>query len=415
MSDQNFISGTVWTGDNLQIMRGINSNTVDLIYLDPPFNSDRNYNAPIGSDAEGAEFKDRWHYSDLKDEEWRDLKKRNRGLYEVIDAAKHTHGKNTQAYLVFMALRLIEMHRILRDTGSIYLHCDTTANSYLRLLLDCVFGKQNMRNEIVWSYSGGSSPRSHFPRKHDTIYFYTKSSDYRFNPQHEDYSDKSIARFNRTDESGRRYKCHMKNGKEIRSYMNEKGKIMPDVWSINIIVKSHSESTGYPTQKPVKLLERIILASSNKGDTVFDPFCGCATTLVAANRLDREWIGCDLSKLAVKLVNQRLRQDEGLLNKSLHNKCNSIKGLPSRTDTEDFITDFKKHKQTLYGEQGGYCKGCDTHFEPRNLEIDHIIPKVKGGTDARDNLQLLCGHCNRSKGDKEMNEWRAWLRQRDGD
>ena len=162
------------------------------------------------------------------------------------------------------------------------------------------------------------------------------------------------------------------------------------------------ERTGYPTQKPVALLERIILASSNEGDIVFDPFCGCATTLVAADRLNRDWAGIDLSPLAVKLVDQRIKDDRG----ALWGGAIVRDDPPLRTDL-GALPNYRTHRHRLYGEQEGVCKGCDTHFPFKVMEVDHILPRSKGGSDHYENLQLLCTHCNKSKGSKTMAEWRA--------
>lgn len=251
--------------DNLQFLSGLEAESVDLIYLDPPFYSQRDY----------IDFEDKW---------------------ESIDD-----------YLKFLGARVFECHRVLKPTGSIYLHCDDSANADIKIhVLNTIFGRSNFRNEIVWHYSGGSSSRVYFPKKHDTIYFYTKTNEYIFNPQHQPYSDQSIARFNRKDHEGRMYKAHIKDGKEIRSYMNEEGRVMPDVWNINIIVKSHNESMDYSTQKPLALIERIIRASSNEGDVVLDPFLGAGTTAVACKKLGRKFIGCDINPRSIEITNERL-------------------------------------------------------------------------------------------------------------
>ena len=175
------------------------------------------------------------------------------------------------------------------------------------------------------------------------------------------------------------------------------------MWTdIRPVQSQGKERTGYPTQKPIALLERIINASSNEGDIVFDPFCGCATTMVAADRMDREWAGIDLSPLAIKLVNERISKDRG----ALWGGANVVDTLPSRTDLGK-LPNYRTHRHRLYGEQEGVCVGCDTHFPFRVMEVDHILPSSRGGTAHEDNLQLLCSHCNRSKGNKTMAEWRA--------
>ena len=178
----NFADKTIWTGDNLDILRGLNSACVDLIYLDPPFNSNRNYAAPVGSAAAVAAFKDTWTLSDL-DVAWMGLiADEQPAMYKVLEAAGLTHGKGMQSYLCMMAVRLLEMRRALKDTGSIYLHCNPTASHYLKLLMDSIFGRANFRNEIVWAYRGGGSPRKYFGRRHDIILRYAIGASFTFNP-----------------------------------------------------------------------------------------------------------------------------------------------------------------------------------------------------------------------------------------
>ena len=168
----NFASGTVWTGDNLPVMRGMNDACVDLIYLDPPFNSNRHYEAPIGSKAAGAAFKDAWTLDDVDVCEHGELADRNPAAYAVIEAARQAHGKGMQSYLIFMAVRLLEMRRVLKPTGSIYLHCDPTASHYLKLLMDGVFGKAAFKNEIIWSYRRWPSKSRNYQTMHDVVLFY---------------------------------------------------------------------------------------------------------------------------------------------------------------------------------------------------------------------------------------------------
>ena len=399
MTEANFVSGTVWTGDNLYVMRGMNAKCIDLIYLDPPFNSNRNYAAPIGSKAAGAAFKDAWTLSDIDVHEHGELADRSPAAYKVIDAARDTHGKGMMSYLIMMAVRLIEAHRILKDTGSIYLHCDPTASHYLKLLMDGIFKVKNFRNEIVWCYSRPSAPKQkQLSRVHDIILWYSKGDGWTFNPDaiRQPYAASSRAREG--------YAATASKVAEGAVKLDTKGKF-PESWIYIPPLKGNAkEYVGYPTQKPLTLLERIIKASSNTGDMVLDPFCGCATTLVAADRLDRQWAGVDLSPLAVKLVKQRIAADRGLWGGPT-----VLDKPPQRTDLGE-LPNYRTHRHRLYGLQEGICAGCDTHFPFKIMEVDHILPRARGGTDHFDNLQLLCSHCNRSKGSKTMAEWRASMR-----
>ena len=391
METTNIKPKTIFTGDNLPIMRGMNSESVDLIYLDPPFNSNANYAAPIGSKAAGAEFKDTWTLDDV-DNAWLDLiETKYPALNRVIHAAMTNSDKS---YLIYMAARLLEMKRVLKDTGSIYLHCDPTMSHYLKLIMDAVFGKGSFRNEIVWYYKGNSIAKKLFPSKHDTLLYYALQNP-TFNPIYVPYAESTLRRYNHTDEDGRRYKISaLRDGKQEKVYMGE-GKMVDSVWDIPVIRKKN-ERTGYPTQKPLALLDRIIKASSNDGDVIFDPFCGCATTLVAADRLQRDWIGIDISGKAAELVVERIKADQGLFQEIV-----ARTDIPKRTDLGDIPRyNAPENRTRLYGEQEGDCNGCGEHFQMRHLEVDHIIAETSGGTDHIENLQLLCGHCNRVKGDR---------------
>ena len=404
MTDPNFPSGAVWTGDNLNVLRGMNSECVDLIYLDPPFNSNRTYEAPIGSKAAGAAFKDAWTLDDVDVHEHGELADRNPAAHAVIEAARQAHGKGMMAYCIMMAVRLLEMRRVLKPAGSIYLHCDPTASHYLKMLMDGIFGKANFRNEIVWergTASGGKAGGRKFVPQHDTVLAYAASPDFNFNRVHTPYTDAYIKkRFKYTDEDGRRYRLQVGNR---RQYLDQSlGKPVADIWTdINPINPMAKEKIGYPTQKPLALLERIIRASTNEGDLVLDPFCGCATALVAADRLQRRWAGIDLSPLAVRLVNDRIAGDRGLWG-----GATALDAPPVRTDLGE-LPNYRTHRHRLYGLQEGNCAGCETHFPFRVMEVDHILPRSRGGTDHAGNLQMLCSGCNRSKGGRTMAEWRA--------
>ena len=404
MNAPNFADGTIWTGDNLHILRGMNDECVDLIYLDPPFNSNRNYEAPIGSKAAGAAFKDAWTLSDVDVHEHGELADRNPAAYTVIEAARQAHGKSMMSYLIFMAVRLLEMRRVLKSTGSIYLHCDPTASHYLKLLMDGVFGQGNFGNEVIWHYRRWTAGTKHFQRMHDVVLRYMKTDTFNFNIQYEPYGDWIKKDYKYVDpETGKRWRWHTVKGNRYKVFLEDRdrGVKLNDVWQIPYLGSTSKERTGYPTQKPLALLERIIRASSDKGDMILDPFCGCATTLVAADRLQRRWAGIDLSPLAIKLVNERVAGDRGLWG-----GATALEEPPKRTDLGK-LPNYRTHKHRLYGEQEGVCVGCDTHFPFRIMEVDHILPKSRGGTDHPENLQLLCSACNRSKGGRTMAEWRA--------
>ena len=399
----NFKPQTIWTGDCLDIMRGMNSESIDLIYLDPPFNSKANYAAPIGSKAAGAEFKDTWGLDDVKLVWHGEIQHEFPGLYAHLDAARQIHGDSMMSYLIYMAIRIMEMRRVLKQSGSVYLHCDPTASHYLKLLMDSVFGKANFRNEIVWCYSGGGVPRKDFPRKHDIILRYSVSGARTFNKEYKPYKEN-------TQQVGMH--STLSGGNQIDL---ERGTPVTDWWiDIKTVTGWNPERTGYPTQKPLALLRRIIQASSNEGDMVLDPFCGCATTCVAAEQLQRRWVGIDISPKAAELVVSRMRGEVGLLFKGAHRT-----DIPKRTDLGKMPKyNAPENKKYLYGEQGGYCNGCAEHFESRHLQIDHIVPRAKGGTDHISNLQLLCGSCNATKGAKTHEELialltdKGWIKRR---
>ena len=280
---------TLYLGDNLPILRDIADESVDLIYIDPPFNSNRNYSGIIKNPRETAsnstilaQFEDTW-----------------RG------------GMKTYIH-EFMYPIVKELHRILKPTGSLYLHCDPTAQAYLQVeVLDPIFGISNFRNEIIWCYSGPSAVKNQFPRKHDVVFFYSKSNKHNFNPIFVEHK------------SGIHNKGTLHNKLEVTDESNlalrvkeKQGKILEDYWT-DIGAGAHistNERTGYPTQKPEKLLERIILASSNEGDTVFDCFMGSGTTIVVADKLKRNWIGIDQSAVSLAVAKSRLALNQDLFN-----------------------------------------------------------------------------------------------------
>ena len=299
---RNWRNRTLWTHDNLAILQGMNHETVDLVYLDPPFNSKRTHSAPTNSKADGAAFKDSWNLNDVDTEYLQLLQEHHPTIFAVIDTARIIYGNNMMAYLSMISQRLIAIRDVLKPTGSIYLHCDPTASHYLKLLLDAIFGWKNFRNEIIWKYGLGGSSKKVFSKKHDCILFYTKTEKYTFNKP----KVPAVA---------------------VNHIMQGKMKGMLDTWTDISFGNSAKERTGYPTQKPLKLLERIVRASSNKGDMVLDPFCGSGTTLIAAEKLQRKWIGIDISSKATEVGMMRF---QGIKIRHMTNKL-------ERTDLATYV------------------------------------------------------------------------------
>ena len=424
MTGGNFENRTLFHGDNLEFLRAMNSESIDLIATDPPFNKNKEFYAASGSAAEGASFQDRWTWEKDVHPTWQDkLKDDFPKLYNVIEGSNNSYGKDMGAFLCFMAVRLLEMKRILKDTGSIYLHCDPTASHYLKELMDAIFGRKNFRNDIIWSYKTGGQSKRWFGKKHDNILFYSKTDDYVFNLQKE-------RSYNR---GGKPYRF-----KDVEEFEDENGQWytmagMRDVWELNAIGRTSKERTGYPTQKPLALYERIIKASSNPDDIVLDPFCGCATTLVAAEKLGRQWVGIDLWDKAKDVVIDRIKKECEVLGPDGIGQPGTIdyllideqivysKEAPERTDDKAEVVPFLKVKMTtpeppgqrmsrdemmaMLVEQnknsyGIPCKGCDRYFDDeRYLQLDHNTPRSQGGINHISNRMLLCAPCNIAKSD----------------
>ena len=408
MSELNVANRTLFIRDNVDVLDNLNSECVDLIYLDPPFNSNRNYAAPIGSKAAGAAFKDAWTLDDM-DLGWVGyIADKNPSLAAVINAAGKIKGagKGDKAYLVFMGRRLLEMHRVLKPSGSIYLHCDPTMSHSLKMVMDSIFGKVNFRNEVIWHYPNASRGKHKFAKSHDVIFWYGKSGDVVFNRQ------QILVPFT----SGMTEWRYTKGGQKGKAM--PEGKTPDDVIILPSLNTMSKERTGYPTQKPLALLEKIVKASSGEGDIVLDPFCGCATALVAAEQLSRRWIGIDIASKAKDLIKDRLQDAQDMLTtKSVWRKVAIDENPPARTDIDD-SEEIKTAKEKrawmhhLYGVQEQKCAACAREFEFRNMELDHIKAKAKGGQDIKRNTQLLCGACNRIKGDRGMDYLLGELKRR---
>ena len=427
---QNFPDNTLYEMDNLVVLRGMNNETVDLIATDPPFNIKRNRSGTAGHYVDNWKWgdtgilPDQWKWNEVHPKWFEEIKDNHIELYHAIDAARHCQGEDTAAFLCFLSVRLIEMHRILKPTGSIYLHCDPTASHYIKMCMDAIFGKKNFRNEIVWCYRGAGYPKNDFGRRHDILFRYSKLNEYIFNLDdvREEYAEATKERFKHYIGNKR------KSGDFGVQKLNPLGKHPDDWWQIQPIAPSANERTGSPDQKPLALYERIIKASSNEGDLVLDPFCGCATTIIAADNLKRRWVGIDrrvdaryhiitrlmgiskkererIEKFAVdkQWLDQQMQQYE------MHYQTEP----PKRTDQDNQTSPELPHTynaepenplthaeihEILVDKFGLKCWGCN-YIPPdkRYLHLDHIIPKSDGGTNHIDNRALLCQPCNSIK------------------
>ena len=435
---------TLYYGDNLKVLdQYIADESVDLIYLDPPFNSNASYNmlfmSPDGSDSDAqiSAFDDTWSWGTSAEEAvaWvRDSG--HHKTYDLLETMRAFLGENDMmAYLAMMAARLIELHRVLKPTGSLYLHCDQTASHYLKLLLDGVFGFANYRNEIIWQRtSAHGDARVSFGDVTDSVFYYSKTDRPLWNRQFSPLSDEHIeAKYSNSDDDGRRYttrdlrspsprpnltydyngyKPHpngwsisrelmeeydqkgliyypkKKDGRlRLKIYLDERqGRPLQNLWTdISPINSRAQERLGYPTQKPLALLERIIAASSNEGDVVLDPFCGCGTALDAAEKLGRKWIGIDVTHLAINLIEQRMRDAHPDASFKVVGRPESLAGAEelARRDKHEFekwiVPKLEGH--LFEGGRKGADGGIDgfVYFRPDAKKTEKAILSVKGG------------------------------------
>ena len=399
MANPNWANRTLYHGDNLKFMRAMNSETVDLIATDPPFNKGRDFHATPDSLAAGAKFQDRWSWEQDVHEEWVDqIKDDFPHVMHVIQGSRSSYGDDMGAFLCFMAVRLIAMRRLLKPTGSIYLHCDPTASHYLKELMDAVFGKKNFRNEITWQRSNSHNTARRYANVAEVILYYTRSKEFVWNQQYQAYGENQRARFRFTDDDGRAFKLDdltasrpdSDSGKfewrgtlpppsrgwgykleqleswwadgriavkrdgtprmdGLKVYLDESpGKPLINIWTdVQRIPNTSRERTGYPTQKPVALYERIIKVSSNEGDIVLDPFAGCATTLVASERLGRQWVGIDIWEKAHEIVTGRLEHEVGLFGNVTFSNY-----PPTRTDDGETAVPFLRVRERVAEPDG---------------------------------------------------------------
>ena len=469
-------------GDCLEILKGnnvkgdkhIKDESVDLIYLDPPFNSSRVYNVifkenggkPSGAQIKG--FDDTWTWGDNVALEYEDLKERGGKVAETMMGLERILGtSNMFAYLVMMAVRLVEMRRVLKDTGSIYLHCDQTAGHYIKIVMDAVFGVENFRNEIVWRRTYAHNDPKRFGDIVDNILFYTKSNEYVWNPQYTPYTEEYRSTFDKNDkrgaymqviltapgttnkgESGNPWKGYnpttigrhwsvprtvrtllkisedtsindaldimekndyivwSKNGTpSFKQYLSTMpGAPIQNIWTdINRITAGSNEGMGYPTQKPEALLERIIKASSNEGDVVMDTFCGCGSTVAVAQRLNRKWIGIDITHIALTLIKNRLgKEAEGTY---------EVIGEPATAQEAEKLAQDDPYQFQLWAlgldharPEGGIKKGKDQGIDGKRLfkvanptRFETIIYSVKGGGVTSKDVRDLAWTITREK------------------
>jgi len=358
----------LYFGDCLDVMRAIQGDLVDLVYLDPPFNSNASYNllfaSPSGDQARAQieAFDDTWHWGEQSEREFKDIRKTApTDVSNMLVALVDFLGRNdVTAYLTMMTSRLLEIKRLMKDNASIYLHCDPSASHYLKILMDGIFGAENFRNEIIWKRNAAKGQQTiKFASNHDILLFYTKTSDYHFNADKalapydlNNLDDKTLSQYNKIDDSGRRYQLTSllnpnpnrpnltyeflgvervwrwtkermeeayKHGLIVQTkpgtvprykrYLDEqRGRLFDDVWTdINPIHSKSIERLGYPTQKPVELLDRIIDVSCPEDGCILDPFCGCGTSVYSAQKNNRHWMGIDITHLAISLIERRLR------------------------------------------------------------------------------------------------------------
>ena len=433
---------TLYFGDNLNILRAhLATESVDLIYLDPPFNSNANYNVLFQSPQGYAHhahieaFTDTWHWSESAEAEFSDLlHQANTNVAQLLTALRSLLGDNDlMAYLVMMASRLLELHRVLKPTGSLYLHCDSSASHYLKLLLDAVFGAARFRNEIVWKRTSAHNNAKKFGRIADRIFYYNKSDQFCFNMVRGSYSEEQLSRY-KYCEGARRYRAEnltapsvsatrsvlwrgvhpgekrcwrfdlaelerlyaegrillkrdgspRKDG--LKEYLDEAaGAPLQDIWTDIQLSPTAAERLGYPTQKPLALLERIIQTSSREGEIILDPFCGCGTTIHAAQHLNRKWIGIDSTHLAITLIEKRLRD-------SFPGIAFAVAGTPQDLAGAQDLAARDKYQfqwwacslvnaQPFQGQKKGADGGIDglIFFQDEPNNVKKIVVSVKGG------------------------------------
>jgi site-specific DNA-methyltransferase (adenine-specific) len=434
----------LYYGDNLNVLReSIRDESVDLIYLDPPFNSQANYNvlfrSPTGeqSKAQIEAFEDTWHWTDEAERAFDEVMHGgNANVAEMLRAMRAFLKENDMmAYLTMMAVRLLELHRVLKDPGSIFLHCDSTASHYLKILMDAVFRPDRFRTDLIWKRtSSHGNVSTGFGDVTDNILYFTKSEKPQWNQLFIPYSEKHIqSKFTFKDPDGRLfttsdlrnpgvrpnlmyeykgYKPHQngwavsrekmeqydregrlwlpptKSGRiRLKRYLDEQpGQRIQNLWDdIPPINSQAQERLGYPTQKPLSLLERIINASSNQGDLVLDPFCGCGTTIHAAQKLERNWIGIDITHLAISLIEKRLKDAFPGIKYEVHGTPTDVDGARALAQQDKYQFQWWAVSLVDAVPYGGKKKGADSgidgyiYFKPDGKTTEKAVVSVKGG------------------------------------
>jgi site-specific DNA-methyltransferase (adenine-specific) len=436
---------TLYYGDNLEVLRRkIKDGSIDLCYIDPPFNSKRNYNQiynNIGAEdrAQAQAFVDTWIWDDYAIKGFDEIIANAEGrfsaqLVELIKGLQHVLGRGSLlAYLVSMSLRITEIFRVLRKSGSFYLHCDPTSSHYLKIVLDAVFCANggNFINEIVWCYElGGRVSKKAYGRRHDVILFYAKGGAHTFNFDEvlSEWDEKGKAKFRYEDEKGRyrligRFlkdspiKGHrdvspeweQKHPELVQRYYMKEGKAQVDFWNISPINQVSPERLGYPTQKPEALLERIIKASSNEGDTVLDAYCGCGTTIAVAQKLKRRWIGIDITYQSISVILRRLEHTFGkaaldvVVMDGIPQDMESASALAHKKD-DRLRKEFEKwavltytNNRAVINEKRGADAGVDARafFKTGKTDNERIIFQVKSGGVQRSHIATLRGDMDR--------------------
>jgi site-specific DNA-methyltransferase (adenine-specific) len=391
----------IYYGDNLDVLRRyIKDETVDLCYIDPPFNSKRNYNQiynNIGKEdaAQSQAFVDTWTWDDNANQGLAEIKTNYNGVFteqsiDLICGLEKVLKKGALfAYLVSMTLRIAEIHRVLKPTGSFYFHCDPTASHYLKLVLDSIFCTQGVDylNEIIWHYRRWTGKAKKFQGLHDVIFYYSKGKEHTFNVMYTDYTEKSLKR-------KEHHHTRIKNGETYVTSVDENGVRENDVWQIQSLNSQAKERMGYPTQKPEALLERIIKASSNEGDVILDAYCGCGTTVAVAQKLNRQWIGIDITYQSISLILKRLEEQskdalENVTISGVPKDFESAVALANKSDDKTrkefekwMVLTYSKN-QAMINEKKGGDGGIDGiayiphSHENKEIEFKKVIFSVK--------------------------------------